>query len=146
MATILEMRSRLDLLASQMQAITGGAMKESEPDLIELNKEQMLSGIRADGEEIGQYKSISYALEKNKLNPKAGFGAVDLRLTGQFQSEMLLQVWGENYSIISDDPKTGKLADQYGEEIFGLTVENKTVANEIIVPSIIQQSKSILEL
>ena len=93
-------------------------------EVVKLNREQMLEGIKKTGEKIGTYKSARYAARKAELNPKAGKGNVDLKFTGRFQKAMKTEIKGGNIDIASTDKKAGKLISKYGTDIYGLTKAN----------------------
>ena len=54
------------------------------------------------------------------MNSLAGFGNVDLKLTGDFQFELFVDVRADTFVIDSADEKSQKLKSKYGEMIFGL--------------------------
>lgn len=97
-------------------------LAKHEEYILDLNREQMMRGIKSDGESIGEYKSESYEIMKELFNPRK---VVDLRLTGSFHNEMYLVLEEMPGSIWSKDEKTEMLVNRYGREIFGLTDENK---------------------
>lgn len=91
----------------------------------ELQRDQMLSGEGKNGK-IGKYQSKSYASKKEQINPKPGFGNVDLKLTGSFQNEIFVDVRTNSVVVDSADAKSGKLIEKYGDNIFGLNVVNQS--------------------
>lgn len=95
--------------------------------VLNLNKEQLEVGVKSNGSKIGEYKSENYAEYKYDLNSTAGFGNVDLYLSGDFFFEMKLEgKGGTEYEISSDDWKNDDLVDKYGKDIFGMTEESRT--------------------
>lgn len=93
-------------------------LKRHEQFILDLNREQMMAGLDADGQPLGEYQSEEYAIMKLAYNPA---GVVDLRLTGSFHNEMFITDEG---GIWSTDSKTEKLVELYGN-IFGLTEASK---------------------
>lgn len=81
---------------------------------------EFTKGIRPDGEIIGNYRSQSYAAYKNRLNPLAGSGKVDLMLTRSFTNKMFLKRSNREYIFGSSDIKAGTLIGKYGLDIMGL--------------------------
>lgn len=130
-------------LREQLPIIVGECMLTEQDEIVKLNAEQMLEGINSEGEQIGEYHNTGYALDKNRMNPKAGYGNVDLNLTGGFQDRMYLIANGSEYEITSMDEKTNKLIWQYGEIIFGLTDPNKEKTYELIHPALVERSAEV---
>lgn len=103
-------------------------VKQHEADLVDLNVQQMLSGIRADGSEIApEYSPITVAYKKLRNQPS---DRVTLKDSGDFQRYMFADV--NHFPIIFDsqDWKTDRLVKKYGEQIFGLTEANKKEFSE----------------
>ncbi len=138
--TLAEKLASFQALRENLPVIIGECMLSEQEEIVRLNTDQMTEGLNADGEQIGEYHSQSYALEKNQQNPKAGFGNVDLYREGNFQGRMYLIATQGEYEISSLDEKTNKLIGKYGEDIFGLKPENKEKAYEIIHPLLIEKS------
>ncbi len=125
-----------------LPTLVGECMLTEQDAIVAMNAEQMLDGVNTEDSPIGEYHSKGYALTKNELNPKAGFGNVDLKLTGDFQDRMYLIANNGEYEVNSSDEKTNKLIGQYGDEIFGLTDKNKEKTYELIHPSLIEKVAS----
>jgi hypothetical protein len=124
------------------------AIKYSTTDMEDMNIEQMLFGKNADGEEIGEYRSESYAAMKQSMNSRPPAMVPDLRLTGAFHSGMKVDYTGSDLTFTSTDSKTSKLTAKYGDNIFGLTTANQeNIQNDVIFPIITdwigQQMKSL---
>ncbi len=75
--------------------------------------------MNAKGEKIGKYRSSKYARVKNEMNPLAGLGNVDLKLTGAFHAGIKVTVNAETFTTESIDKKGPDLKAKYGE-VFGL--------------------------
>lgn len=87
--------------------------------------EEFTKGERPDNTKIGTYSNRSelaaeYAFFKNKVNPLAGLGHVDLMLTRSFVNKMYVKPHGLGFILDSTDNKTGNLVGQYGKDILGL--------------------------
>lgn len=110
-------------------------VSDSKDDLVDIQKKQMLRGEASDGSKIGKYKNKYYRRKKFNLNPLAGYGNVDLRLTGEFQRNIKVFFFSDSFFFESSDSKSIKLQEMYGEEIYGLNVKSdKIVAKDIIQP------------
>ncbi len=80
-------------------------LKEEEFEMGDIRSENNISG----------YKSLDYAEEKHKQNPKAGFGVVDLIKTGSFINSLQVgKPKGSKYKFNFLDPKRNKLVKKYG--------------------------------
>jgi hypothetical protein len=101
------------------------SMDQASPTYLEQQKEQMSHAVSGKGETIGKYRSPSYARKKNQMNPLAGYGNVDLRLTGDFYSDMEARADPAGMNIDSTDQKSKMLQQRYGSDIFGLFGEWK---------------------
>jgi hypothetical protein len=119
MASIEKMIATME--AVNISAIVADAMYNTKNDIIQLQVEQMYSGKRSDGKLIGKYKNKVYAAKKYSLNPLAGFGNVDLRLTGDFQDYIIADVRENSVVFSSEDDKTIDLVEKYSDDIFGLS-------------------------
>lgn len=109
------------------------SLDDTSDKIAEANTRQLESGTDATGGKVGLYRSEVYAEMKNRMNPKPGFGVVDLRLTGSFYSRMVTNVVGENVITESTDEKAPELEKKYGSEIYGL---NSTFKAEYIDQSL----------
>lgn len=122
-------------------------LKELEADLIDMNVDQLrLRGITSEGIKISSYapyrpytiqiKQIEGTLTNN--NPDI----VNLRDTEKFQDGFFLKYGKDFVEFWSRDSKTGKLAFQYGANIFGLTKENiRKISIEEIKPRLQEKYK-----
>jgi len=101
------------------------SMEQNTETYLSQQKEQMSFAVNAKGQTIGKYRSASYAQKKNQMNPDAGFGNVDLRLTGSFYAGMEATAEASGMNIDSTDQKSQMLQQKYGASIFGLFGEWK---------------------
>lgn len=97
------------------------AISDTADEMILAQQQQMLHGLDAKGEKIGEYKNPLYAEAKHRFNPLAGFGNVDLRLTGSFYAEQYVLVKTDEFVMDSSDEKADALTKKYGDDIFGLS-------------------------
>lgn len=110
-----------------------------EEKLIAIKKEQYIVGDIFSNGKKAKYSKKSRVVEggnelyrdfKNKLNPKAGLGNVDLILGGSFINSFFLEEKGEGYIFSATDSKTDDLLGRYGEEIFNL---NQKAFNDFLI-------------
>lgn len=100
------------------------SLNETSKQWIALNDAQMTAGLTSENKKIGKYRSKEYADYKFQLNPFAGKGNVDLRLTGAFYRAKYVIIQGNKLISGSKDPKNDDLEDAYGEKIHGLNPAN----------------------
>ncbi len=113
-------------------------VKEHSEQVLDLNRRQLFQGFNSQGESLGEYKSKEYAEFKRRRNPR---GVVDLRLTGSFYDDMLIQGTKFPITIDSTNEKRDKLVegDGYGTEVFGLTDESQEILNQHILMEPVQE-------
>lgn len=120
MATIEQAYEQMKAIQKNMRAIGMNALKQTNEDYLDAQREQMLSGEDSTGGIIGHYASKIYGDYKLGKNPKAG-GNVDLFDTGAFQEELTLRLLnGVSFTVYSQDIKSKLLEKKYGSTIFGL--------------------------
>lgn len=113
-------------------------IRETSPAILALNRYQLYNqSVDKNETPLRLYGSLSYALDKNKMNPAPGFGRPDLYLTGAFQRAMYVTINGQSIKVFSRDKKTRGLIEKYSEEIFGMTPTSKgKYAQETVLPAI----------
>lgn len=125
MPGINEMIRRLQ--AINIHDVIGDAIEQTKEQLKVRQQDQMMEGEGKKGK-IGRYRNLSYAGRKNLINPRPGFGNVDLRLTGDFQEGIRITVNNDSVHYESSDEKAPALEAKYDEaNIYGL---NKSNASE----------------
>ncbi len=83
--------------------------------------EEFTKGERPDGRKIGKYRSGEYADFKHQINPRAGFGYIDLILSRSFVGKMFVRPFIRgSFRLDSTDSKTGNLLGKYGGEIMSI--------------------------
>jgi hypothetical protein len=127
------------------------AMSNTSEAYVQANRDQMLSGKRKDGTNIGDapgnyYYSLMYARDKNRKNAKAGFMNPDLKLTGAFQDGLTMTMAGEVIEVSSSDSKYETLTDKYGGTIYGLNETSQEKYNETLFPEIQKEITKITGL
>lgn len=147
--TVMEMVRRWQDMVAQETA-TVGAVELTMDKLVDVNREQMLAGRDANGDEIQpsykyyQYDSNqTYADYKNKKNPKAGYGIPDLYDTGSFYKSISFYIEGVQMKWNATDEKTPDLLKKYGS-VLGV-YENealKAYRQNTLLPLVIQIIKA----
>lgn len=99
------------------------AIASTTQELEQAQKLQMLQGKDSTGGQIGRYKNQDYAEMKFGLNPLAGKGNMDFRLTGDFYKRISTTLGSNAVSISSSDSKTERLLN-INPDVFGLNKES----------------------
>ena len=115
-------------------------MHENESWIRESIKDRWLLGKKPDGSLIGLYGSESYALDKFKDNSGAGFGNVDLTLTGSLGKGIQINGFNSQYEVFSTDSKYEDISDKYGEYNFNITPEERELLFNRILSVVLNQS------
>ena len=90
-------------------------------------------GRQPNGDLIGFYASESYALDKNKSNSLAGFGNVDLVLTGSLWKGIQIDFTSQTQAeVFSTDEKFDDISEKYGDWNFNLSVKEKEWLDEMV--------------
>jgi hypothetical protein len=142
MATIAEKLALFDGIDVEKQA---GVIIEQHPSqIIAYNQANLQEGMYKQGDFLAPYASKYYAALKLKLNPR---GVTDLRLTGEYYRSMKLKVDQTTFTIYSDDEKADRLVNLYGDDILGISNDDKVdFANTVVQPGIVQYLKETLKL
>lgn len=107
-------------------------IEEKEKEILEINKDQLEKGKNIKNQKIKpKYKNEPYAKKKQKLNPKAGFGTPDLKLSGEFQNLMFLKKKGKKY-IPESKAKHFKYLKKY-KDVLGWSDKGEKIRNDKII-------------
>jgi len=137
MTTVLDMievLSELDVQRESLAAIgrTGGSM-------LDLNREQLWHGIRADRTKMPDYSYTSVTMFGKPAGP------IMLYDTGAFHGSFQLDVDSQEFEILAAD--LYDLEQRYGEEIYGLTPSNQEYYNqEVFFPELMEVIEEITGL
>jgi hypothetical protein len=105
--------------------------KEIERMIIDLNTiGQLMEGVNSQGEQLsdigGAYSPITMELSRKKGRPKRSATTINLRDTGEFYRSFRVTVRDSEIVISANTRKpTGDLTNRWGDDILGLTDENK---------------------
>ena len=98
MATLFELNTKVQQL--DIVTMLDEIFSENEKEILEIYQQnQLVYGNDENGETIGLYANISYADEKNMMNPKAGLDRVDLKYSGAFYNQMVIQQTKDFYQV-----------------------------------------------
>jgi len=107
-------------MAEVVQAAVASTVKDYE----QLQKLQMLQGEDSKGNKIGKYRSPKYAAAKHAMNPLAGLGNMDFKLTGDFYKGFFTKLSATSIMASSSDKKLERLL-KINKDVFGLGPVNK---------------------
>lgn len=114
---------------SEIQILVGIAMKEREDWIRNKIRSRWKLGKRPDGSFIGTYSTsqmgAEYAFFKNKINPDAGLGQVDLTLTGALGRGIKISSFNDKTEVYSTDEKFDEIVNKYGDYNFNITEEEE---------------------
>lgn len=128
MGTIFDVLQNVKQGNAVFNGVILGIIEDQSDVISDYNRNQLKHGRGSDGEPIEpMYGSLFYALEKNRMNPLAGYGTPDLFLTGAFYRGFFVSITGKSFSLSSSDRKTGSLLEKYGPNIFGLTNDSISI-------------------
>lgn len=118
MSTINEFRSRIK--ANSILDAARESLEAQEALIARTQRQQLKTGLTGGvnaGRLIGQYKNKSYARKKFAQNSEAGYGNVDLTLTGDYANAIFIDVLASTIVIGSTDSKADILGKKYGEPL-----------------------------
>lgn len=143
MSRIKEYIDKLKAISEQVQTdALLRVVNAHKTQLIDYNQAQLLAGKNSRGEVLGTYRNEKYAALKNRLNPLAGFGVWDLRLSGDLYSAMFIDAQSFPVTIDSSDSKADKFRDV---SPFNLDTKSKDEFIQEIRPEIENYYRSILQ-
>lgn len=125
-------------------AIKRDSFEETKSSVVSFNKQNLRQGFKVDGSRIGIYGSIPYAAKKFNQSGEAGFGCIDLYLTGDWQNGIGAIINSKSFTTFSVDEKASKLELKYSPLIYGLPDKYKPDYVKIIGPVIFKKTKSAL--
>jgi hypothetical protein len=124
------------------------SMIETAPDYVEIQREQMFSGIQSDGKEIerigANYKGYAPRTIQEKRRKGQPTDRITLKDTGDFYFEIFADARAEGYVVGSADSKSDDLQEAYGEKIFGLSDKPKASFISKLQPEAVRQTEKQL--
>ena len=129
-------------LQTDLDEITLKAVKTNEKQVLDLNRDQMQSGIKSDGQPIKpEYTRRTKSIKKSKGQP---IDRVTLKDTGDFHNSVFASYSANSFMILASDQKTTKLKQKYGRDILGLTDQNIDKTANIIKNDVSKELKKRL--
>lgn len=139
----------IEKMRSNTSTIIDVCVSKVKNRIVKSIKDRWLRGESVNGGNITNkntgkgYASKAYEKIKKTKNPKAG-GNVDLTITGSLGDGLeVIKRDNGDYDVISIDSKYLKLANKYGFEEFGLSVDEKIHYMKLLEDLIEQKLKNI---
>lgn len=120
---------------------------ENEPFIVDMNAQDQLfeQGINRLGVSIMDYEPYKPGTVEAKIAEGKPYDRVTLRDEGDFESSFYIEADREKFKIKASDWKAEDLEKKYGQQIFGLTDENKGVLiTEYIYPDLLAMAKNMV--
>jgi hypothetical protein len=130
MATIEDLLSDLKRIPELVQDGVDRAMLGDTFDVVQINKDQLLSGIDAAGKELGQY-----APSTKKVRQRKGLQTdhIDLKFTGASQDSLGISKLNDSKFEMPANPRWDQ---KRFPEAIGFTKENEDKVSEIVIVNI----------
>lgn len=136
MNEILNIINKLELIRNSIESIIREEVINNQEFIADLNREQLMNGIKGDGSDMPLYSAKS-------KQPNAP-GKIVLFEFGDFHAGINPLFEDEGFEMISTDSKTEILTERYGESILDLTQESIDKLKDRIRPNIIIKLKELL--
>lgn len=108
------------LKSIDIETLMDRAVLDNKEEIVDANTASLSAGKFPDGDQMPDYRSVSYSEFKQSIGSQAPLGVTDLKLTGAFHSGFYLKATGQGYEIGSTDSKSSELEAKYGSDIFGI--------------------------
>lgn len=141
MTTIHAMAQRF--AAVNFDQIARDSIEATKGSIVSFNQQNLRKGFKVDGSRIGTYASIPYAAKKFNQSGDAGFGFIDLFLTGAWSENIGVIVNSKSFTTFSTDSKESLLSGIYGNDIEGLPDAYRPQYTEIIYPVLFGKLKAV---
>ena len=145
-ATLRNLEYRLRAFKDYFPELLENAVMEKEDVIVKAIQNQLYQrGINGKGVKIWDYAPYRpYTIEYKKFMGQP-HTRVTLKDTGEFYAGMYVVFDSDGFYVTSSDPKTEKLVNKYGAEIFRLTNSNLTrIVRVHLRRNIIKEIKQII--
>jgi hypothetical protein len=129
------------------------AFAGSKETIEQFNREQLEAGKLSTGEDIGEYGGW---YREWRIGMGLQVDYVDLKVTGKFHNSIYVKREGNEYEIFSTDTASkvqaliyggnGVRKGGFGEEIFGLTDENKLTVKGLTRDTLIEIIEQVMNI
>lgn len=145
MGRVDELYNGLKFIQSNTNAILNKALFDHKQDMIKLNQDQLMEGVRSDNVILPKYAPISYSLKRAPIPSHGRYTGYE---TGDMYKNMYVNIDSENVQILSRGEHTSDFIAHNGVGInaFGLGEESLLVLRPIIKDEMINSFKDILKI
>lgn len=122
-------------------------IEQNEPFIVDCvaNKQLFDRGVNALGVSIMDYRPYTPLTVQLKSEKNQPTDRVTLKDTGDFHKSIKVDADRTYFEIYATDWKTDDLKEKYGDEIFGLTPENKAeLIWDKLYPAMLAQTKGLI--
>lgn len=144
---IASLLSRVEKFNENIYPIIQETIDENEAFICDMNAQQQLfeQGKTTTGVDIWSYAPYSPFTIEIKQSKGQPINRVTLRDEGDFQKSFYIETQSDEFEIKANDWKTEILKRQYGDEIMGLSPENKMeVAWNYVYPKLLTELKTAI--
>lgn len=139
-----QFRANVEQWQRSLPEVVLESVKDNEAEILDLNIDSQLfqKGIDSEGQAITPgYAPLTISIKRAKGQPT---DRVTLRDTGDFHRSFQISYGSDAFDFFATDPKSQKLEQKYGSEIFGLTPDNLQETIEITTEDITSKSQKII--
>lgn len=139
--------------AINIDMLINDAFEGAKETIEQLNREQLEKGLLSTGGQIGDYGGY-YREVRGEMGLQVDY--VDLKVTGKFHNSIYAKREGNEYEIFSTDTASkvqsliyggnGVRKGGFGEEIFGLTDENKLTVKGLTRDTLIEIIEQVMNI
>jgi hypothetical protein len=140
MSSINEMIARVERL--NIEQLCEDAFNLNSEIAEDLNREQLNEGVTSDERWISPFYRPATLHYKEEVGQQ--MFPMNLRDSGDFHNEIVIQAAGGVISSISRDWKFETLANKWGENILGLSKSSIIELNKVLQPTLVEEVKKDL--
>jgi len=149
MATIKQIKDKVDLARNGIEQETARIILQFEQEILDLVREKQLyeQGIDGLGKELAPYKDITVWLKTyNKYGGDRKTSNTTLKDRGNFYRSFQTDYGSFQLEIFATDSKTDALVRKYGKDIITLTKDSEgKLSSENIRPNIVKYLKTFFK-
>ena len=134
MGSLHEFRLRHNQFTQNIDGYVSGIIDDNQ-DLLNLNREQLLDGKKANGNAMPKYSNVSVEVYGKPTGP------IRLFDTGDFHKSFTIATSGSTFSITGED--LYGLESRFGSDIYGIAKTKQPKAKQITTKELAAQYKKV---